>query len=66
MWWLIGSAPDFWGRGPGIESGISHNDPDALHDHCDKVENLRVERETYPRGNKRSIKKKKIFQTLLY
>ena len=48
MWWLIGSAPDFWGRGPGIESGISHNDPDALQDHCDKVENLREERETYP------------------
>ena len=22
-----GSAPDFWGRGPGFESGISHNDP---------------------------------------
>ena len=26
MWWLIGSAPDFWGRGPGFESGISHNE----------------------------------------
>ena len=34
MWWLIGSAPDFWGRGPGFESGIYHNDPDALQDHC--------------------------------
>ena len=22
MWWLIGSAPDFWGRGSGIESTI--------------------------------------------
>ena len=30
---------------PGFESGISYNDPDALVDHCDKVENLRVERE---------------------
>ena len=48
MWWLIGCAPDFWGRGPGFISGFSHNDPDALQDHCDKVENLRVERETYP------------------
>ena len=57
MWWLIGCASDFWGRVPGIrgfESGISHNDPDVLpdpaahKDHCDKVENLRVERETYP------------------
>ena len=28
------SAPDFWGRGPGFESGIYHNDPDALQDHC--------------------------------
>ena len=36
-WWLIGSAPDFWGRGPGF----------MLQDHCDKVENLRVESETY-------------------
>ena len=35
MWWLFGSAPDFWSRGPGFESGISHNDLDALHDHCD-------------------------------
>ena len=28
------SAPDFWSRGPGLESGISHNDLDALQDHC--------------------------------
>ena len=50
MWWLIGStsAPYFWGRGHGFESGVSHTDPAALQDHCDKVENLRVERETYP------------------
>ena len=34
--WLIGSAPDIWGRGPGFKSGISHNDPDALQDHCEK------------------------------
>ena len=33
MWWLIGSAPDFWGRSPGFESGISYDDPGALHDH---------------------------------
>ena len=31
MWWLIGSAPDFWGRGPGFEFSISYNDPDALY-----------------------------------
>ena len=28
-WWLIGSAPNFWGRGPGFEFGIYRNDPDA-------------------------------------
>ena len=33
MWWLIGSAPDFLGL-PGFESGTSHNDCDALQDHC--------------------------------
>ena len=55
MWWF--SAPNFWGRGPGFESGISHNNPDALQDHCDKVKNLRVEGETYPCGKKRSNKK---------
>ena len=37
MWWLIGRAPDFWGRGPGFESGIFHNDPDALQDHYVKM-----------------------------
>ena len=50
MWWLIGSATDFWGRGLGFKSGISPNDPDALQDHCAKLEILRVERETYPWG----------------
>ena len=25
MWWLIGSAPEFWGRGPEFASVISHN-----------------------------------------
>ena len=28
MWWLFGSAPDFWGRSPGFESDVSHSDPD--------------------------------------
>ena len=32
MRWLIGSAPACWGTGPGFESGISNNDPDALQD----------------------------------
>ena len=32
---VIGSAPDFWGRGPGLKSGIFHNGPDALQDHCE-------------------------------
>ena len=38
MWWFIGSAPDFWGRGPGFESGISINVPDVLQEHCLNVE----------------------------
>ena len=56
-WWLIGSAPDFWGRGPGFESGISHNDPDALPDHCVIMYILRVERVNLPLRPKRSLKK---------
>ena len=35
--WIInmgGGTPDFWGRGPRFESGISHSDPDALQDRC--------------------------------
>ena len=57
MWWLIGTAPS-GGRGLGFESGITHNDSDALQDHCviqcRKTQNregnlpLRIERETYP------------------
>ena len=34
MCWLIGKAPDFWGRSSGFESGNSHNDLGALQDHC--------------------------------
>ena len=41
-WWLTGSAPNFWARGSGFESGISNNDPDALQDLCDNVENLKA------------------------
>ena len=64
MWWLIGSAPDLWGRGHGFESGIPHDDPDALQDHCEEVEDLRVEGETYPWGKKKIFKKEidKIFK----
>ena len=40
MWWLIGSAPDFSGKCPGFESGISHNDSDALQDHCVIIQNI--------------------------
>ena len=49
--------PDFWGRGPGIEFGIFHNDSDALQDHCVKVDNLRAERETYTPEAKINLKK---------
>ena len=44
--WFIGSTADFWGRGSGFESGISHNEPD------DTEENLWVERYTNPWGKK--------------
>ena len=44
MCWLIGSAPDFLGRGPGLDSDISHNDPDALQDYCVPVLYNNVER----------------------
>ena len=47
MCWLIGSATDFWGRGPRFESGISHNDPGALQDHCVILQNLRVEKGSF-------------------
>ena len=49
MWWLIGCAPDFWGRGSGFEYGISHTDPDSLQDHCKIMQKiLGIERKTYP------------------
>ena len=31
------------GRGPGFESGISHNDPDALQDHCVLCSNVKTQ-----------------------
>ena len=30
MWRLIGSTPDFWGKGPGFESDIYYNIPAGL------------------------------------
>ena len=51
--WLTGSAPDFWGRGPGFESGISHSDPDALQDQC---------RKSQGREGDLPLKKKSFFQ----
>ena len=35
------NMPDFWGRSPGFESGISHNDPGALQDYYEILQNLR-------------------------
>ena len=52
IWWLIGSAPDFWGRGPGFESSISSNDPVSLEDHCEILSNCSVEGETSTWGHK--------------
>ena len=42
MWWLIDSAPDFWGRGFEFESSLSHNDPDELQDHHPIYKTLKV------------------------
>ena len=48
MWWLLRSAPDFWGRSPGFESVISNNDPDELQDHCVLCNNVKLRvREKY-------------------
>ena len=58
MWWLIGSAPDFWGRGPGFESGIYHNDPDALQDHCVILSKISGKRGEPPPEAKKIYKKK--------
>ena len=59
-WWLIGSAPDFCGRGPWFESVISHNYPDLMRCRIimNNVENLRVARETgnLPLGQKKRLK----------
>ena len=55
--WLTGSASDLWGRGPGFESDISHNEPDALQEHCDKVENLRQRGKPTPEAKNIFIKK---------
>ena len=70
MWWLIGSAPDFWGRGSGFESGISHNDPDALQDHCVKCRKSQgtVERETpeTKKDYKKTLAKKERFYFAIF
>ena len=51
MWWLIVNAADFWGRGPGFGSSISHNDHAALHCvHC---------RTSQGRGRNLSMKQKR-------
>ena len=65
MWWLIGSAPDFLGRGPGFESGTSHSDCDALQDHCVIMHKLRIDWGSYPWGKKRMFKKSFPFNSRL-
>ena len=62
MWWLIGIAPDFWGRGPGFESGIYHNDPDALQDHCEIMQKISGQRGKPTPEAKKILKKKKKFK----
>ena len=60
MWWLIGSAPDFRGTGPGFESTTMILMRCRIwQDHCHKVENLRVEKDNLP------LRQKKIFKKVL-
>ena len=58
MWWLIGSAPDFWGRSPGFASGIYHNDPNALWNKVEKYHGRDGNLPT-PEAKKKMKKKKK-------
>ena len=57
MWWLNGNAPDFWGKSPGFESGITHNDPDALQDHCVIRKNVEGREGNLPLRPKKDLKK---------
>ena len=59
MWWLIGSAPDFCGRGPGFESGIYHYAPDALQEHCEIKQKISWQRGKPTHEAKEDLKKKK-------
>ena len=50
-------APDFWGRGPGFESGVFHNDPDA-GSLCNNVKTQgRGGNKPPPEAKNRSLKK---------
>ena len=60
MWWLNDSAPDFWGRCPGFESGIFHNDPDALQDHCAIMKKTQVREGNLPLRSKKEMHYKKL------
>ena len=55
--WRCGGSPDFWGRGTGFESGISHNDPDALQDHCEKCRKSQGREGNLPRWQKKDLNK---------
>ena len=53
MGWFIGGTLDFWGRGHGLESGISHNDLCVI---CRTSQG--TERDTYPSDKKKSKKER--------
>ena len=57
MWRFIGGAPDFWGNGPGFESGISYNNLHALQDHGVKMYKSQDREVNLPLWQKKDIKR---------
>ena len=55
---------DFCGRGPGFESGIYLNTPDALQDHCEIMKKISGKRGKPTPEAKKKIKKST--STILY
>ena len=59
MWWLNGNAPDFYGA---EDPGSNPASPTMILMGCrifvNNVENLKAERETYPRGKRKNEKEK--------
>ena len=48
---------NFWAEVPDFKSGISHNDPDALQDHCATMQKTQDREGNLPQRQKRSYQK---------